>query len=191
LRIIGGTIRGRRILAPGKKADREGIRPTSARAREAVFNIIGPAVRDAWVLDLFAGTGAMGLEALSRGARWAVFIDNSLGAVSLIKRNVALCGLADRTTVMRRDLTRNLIFLREWTPPAGFSLVFVDPPYSQGNGTVVLKALAVADIVTANGLVILEHGAGGQVPETVGRLQLFDQRRYGEAGFGFYHCREG
>jgi 16S rRNA (guanine966-N2)-methyltransferase len=190
LRIIGGAIRGRRILAPGKKAGREGIRPTSARAREAVFNIIGPAVRDARVLDLFAGTGAMGLEALSRGARGAVFIDNSPGAVSLISRNIALCGLADRTTVLRRDLTRNLIFLREWSPPAGFSLVFVDPPYRQEGTTVVLEALAAADIVAANGLVILEHGVGGQLAELAGRLQLVDQRRYGEAGFGFYRCRE-
>ena len=113
MRIISGTIRGRKILAPGKKRGREGIRPTSARAREAVFNIIGPEVLDARVLDLFAGTGAMGLEALSRGARMAVFIDNSPAAVNLISRNIALCGFADRTTVLRCDLTHNFSLLRE------------------------------------------------------------------------------
>jgi len=175
---------------PGKKTGREGIRPTGARAREAVFNIIRPAVRDAEILDLFAGTGAMGLEALSRGARRALFIDNSLGAVSLITRNIALCGFADRTTVLRRDLTRDFVFLRECMPPAGFTLVFVDPPYRQGSGTVVIERLAEADIVASNGLVIFEHKAGSRLPEAVGRLQLVDQRRYGEAGFEFYRCRE-
>ena len=190
MRIISGTIRGRKILAPGKKRGREGIRPTSARAREAVFNIIGPEVLDARVLDLFAGTGAMGLEALSRGARMAVFIDNSPAAVNLISRNIALCGFADRTTVLRRDLSRNLNFLREYMTPVGFSLVFVDPPYRQEIGGAVLAALAMDDIVASEGLVILEQGAGGRLPEIIGRLQLEDQRRYSETGFGFYRRRE-
>ena len=190
MRIISGTIRGRKILAPGKKRGREGIRPTSARAREAVFNIIGPEVLDARVLDLFAGTGAMGLEALSRGARMAVFIDNSPAAVNLISRNIALCGFADRTTVLRRDLSRNLNFLREYMTLVGFSLVFVDPPYRQEIGGAVLAALAMDDIVATEGLVILEQGAGGRLPEIIGRLQLEDQRRYSETGFGFYRRRE-
>lgn len=191
MRIIGGAIRGRRILAPGKRPGRGGIRPTSARAREAVFNIIGPAVREARVLDLFAGTGAMGLEALSRGARMAVFIDNSPGAVSLISKNIALCGFADRTTVLHRDLTRDLVFLQACKPAAGFSLVFVDPPYHEEIGGDVLDALDTAGIVAGNGLVVHEHGAGGSLSETVGRLQLVDERHYGEAGFGLYRCREG
>jgi len=190
LRIIGGTIRGRRLLVPGKRSDRRGIRPTAARAREAVFNIIGPAVKDAEVLDLFAGTGAMGLEALSRGARGALFIDNNPGAVSLITRNIALCGFADRTTVLCRDLSRAFVFLRECMPPAGFTLVFVDPPYGHGDGTGVIARLDETEIIAMNGLVVFEHPAGSLLPEAVGSLQLFDQRRYGEAGFKFYRCLE-
>jgi len=142
------------------------------------------------VLDLFAGTGAMGLEALSRGAQRALFIDNSAGAVNLITRNIALCGFADRATVLRRDLTRDFVFLRECMPLAGFTLVFVDPPYREGGGTVVLEAFAGADIVAANGLVVFEHKAGSRLPEAVSSLRLVDQRRYGEAGFEFYRCRE-
>jgi 16S rRNA (guanine966-N2)-methyltransferase len=166
------------------------IRPTSARAREAVFNIIGSEVRGAAVLDLFAGTGAMGLEALSRAAETVVFVDNSPAAVRLLGRNIDRCGFVDRAKVVRRDLTQPLYFLREFMPVAGFSLIFIDPPYRQEAGGLIFEKLEKAEILASSGLVILEHAAGGRLPDATGSLQLVDQRQYGEAGFGFYRCRE-
>ena len=190
MRIIGGIVRGRKLLTPGKGSDGRTIRPTSARAREAVFNIIGSEVRGAAVLDLFAGTGAMGLEALSRGADTAVFVDNNSAAARLLGRNIERCGFTDRATVVGRDLTRSLNFLQEFVPAAGFSLIFVDPPYRQETCGLILDPLDRAEILAGSGLVVFEHAAEGRLPEERGRLQLVDQRQYGEAGFGFYRCRE-
>ena len=190
MRIIGGIARGRKLLTPGKGPDGGTIRPTSARAREAVFNIIGSEVRGAAVLDLFAGTGAMGLEALSRAAETVVFVDNSPAAVRLLGRNIDRCGFVDRAKVVRRDLTQPLSFLREFMPVAGFSLIFIDPPYRQEAGGLIFEKLEKAEILASSGLVILEHAAGGRLPDATGSLQFVDQRQYGEAGFGFYRCRE-
>lgn len=190
MRIIGGTIRGRRILTPGKGPEGRSIRPTSARAREAVFNIIGNEVGGASVLDLFAGTGAMGLEALSRGAQTAVFVDNSQIAVRLLGRNIDLCGFGRQAKVVGRDLTKSLVFLQELVPAGGFSLIFIDPPYRQEVGGLILDKLDRAEILARSGLVILEYAAGGRLSEESGSLQLVDQRQYGEAGFGFYRYRE-
>jgi 16S rRNA (guanine966-N2)-methyltransferase len=190
LRIISGIVRGRKLLTPGKGPDGREIRPTSARAREAVFNIIGPEVRDAPVLDLFAGTGAMGLEALSRGAATAVFVDHSPAAVRLLGRNIDRCGFADRAIFVRRDATKGFGFLREFVPAAGFSLIFIDPPYRQKIDGLMLDKIDRAGILASSGLLVFEHAAEGRLPEERGRLQLIDQRRYGEAGFAFYRCRE-
>ena len=190
MRIIGGIARGRRLLTPGKGTEGRSIRPTSARAREAVFNIIGSEVRGATVLDLFAGTGAMGLEALSRAAETAVFADKSPAAVRLLRRNIDLCGFADRTKVVQRDLTNAFYFLREFVPAAGFSLIFIDPPYRIEAGGLIFDKLERAEILGSSCLVIFEHAVGGRLPETTGSLQLVDRRQYGEAGFGFYRCRE-
>jgi 16S rRNA (guanine966-N2)-methyltransferase len=104
MRIIGGTCRGRRLIAP---EGREITRPTSDRVRESIFNIISQRIHNARVLDLFAGTGALGMEALSRGAEFTVFVDDSLDACNLIKENSALLGLNDRSTIIHRDLGRS------------------------------------------------------------------------------------
>ena len=190
MRIIGGIVRGRKLLTPGKGPDGRTIRPTSARAREAVFNIIGSEVRGAPVLDLFAGTGAMGLEALSRGAATAVFVDNNSAAARLLGRNIDRCGFTDRATVVRRDLAGPLVFLREFVSAVGFSLIFIDPPYRHDVGGMILDSLDRAEILAESGLVIYEHAVDGRLPEKTGNLQLVDQRQYGEAGFGFYRCLE-
>jgi 16S rRNA (guanine966-N2)-methyltransferase len=190
LRIIGGIVRGRKLLTPGKGPDDRAIRPTSARAREAVFNIIGSEVWGANVLDLFAGTGAMGLEALSRGAATAIFVDNNSAAARLLGRNIDRCDFTDQATVVRRDATKGFGFLREFVPAAGFSLIFIDPPYRQKIDGLMLDKLGRPGILAESGLLIFEHAAERRLPEEIGRLQLVDQRRYGEAGFGFYRCLE-
>src|SRR5436305_1459466 len=137
MRIVGGRLRGRVLAAPKSQA----IRPTADRLREAVFNILvhgyADPVTGARVLDLFAGTGALGLEALSRGAAQAVFIDDSAEGRWLLRENVAALGLGGVTRIFRRDATR----LGDAHPVGAFSLVFLDPPYGKG---LAERALAAA-----------------------------------------------
>jgi 16S rRNA (guanine966-N2)-methyltransferase len=137
MRIVGGRLRGRALAAPKS----QGIRPTADRLREALFNILvhayGDPVSGARVLDLFAGTGALGLEALSRGAAFALFIDAGAEARALLRENIAALGLGGVTRVFRRDAAE----LGAAHPVEPFSLVFLDPPYRQGLGE---RALAAA-----------------------------------------------
>jgi len=193
LRIIGGKARGRRLQTPSKSSAGhpwQGIRPTADRAREALFSIIALEVEKATVLDLYAGTGALGLEALSRSAELAVFVDNSPQAIQIIKKNIDLCGFSDRALVLKRDLSKGLSFLRKQLPGIIFSLVFIDPPYRQGLSEGMLQELAEADILTPEALVIIEEDARTQLPPEMAGQFLVDQRRYGETGFWFYRRKE-
>ena len=179
MRIVAGSLRGRRLAAP------EGleVRPTGARAREAVFNILehghlgrdgGSVFADATVLDAFAGTGAMGLEALSRGAASAVFLDSDRRAIAAIRANIATCGVDARALVMPADLR---------VPPqarAACDLIFLDPPYGVGLAGPALAALAAAGWFAPDALICLELGPEDAWPETAG-LTVLDERRYGKA----------
>ena len=185
MRIISGSARGRKLLAPGQRFS-DSVRPTSDRAREAIFSILGARVVGARVVDLFAGTGALGLEALSRGAVSAVFVDGQRSVVDLIERNIALCGFSERATVLQRDLARGLAFLAPLKPVGGFDLAFLDPPYASTLAHRVLASLAEGNFLGAKGIAVLEDAAAAHYPQTVGPLTCFDQRRYGEAGFWLY-----
>jgi 16S rRNA (guanine966-N2)-methyltransferase len=190
LRIISGSARGRKLLAPGQRFG-DSVRPTSDRAREAIFNILAAKVVGARVLDLFAGTGALGLEALSRGAELAVFVDGQRSVTELIGRNIALCGFAERATVLQKDLARGVAFLSTQQPAGGFDLVFLDPPYGSKLALRGLESLAGENFLAAKGIVVLEDAAEAQYPENMGPLACFDRRRYGEAGFWLYQHTEG
>jgi len=189
LRIIGGTARGRRLQTPSKstaKYSGQAIRPTADRAREALFSIIGRKVENATILDLYAGTGALGLEALSRSAERAVFVDNSSQAVQIINKNIELCGFSDRTLVVKRDLSKGLSFLAKQLPGTTFSIVFVDPPYRKGLSLGMLQKLAESALLFSEAFVVIEEDADIELPAQVAELFLVDQRRYGETGFWFY-----
>ncbi|MBI5559602.1 MAG: 16S rRNA (guanine(966)-N(2))-methyltransferase RsmD [Deltaproteobacteria bacterium] len=193
MRIIAGTARGRRLSSP--RTGTFDIRPTSDRAREAVFNILAGLVAGARVLDLFAGTGALGLEALSRGAKSALFVDSGQSAISLIRANIQLCGFSAQTLVVKRDLSRSLFFLQPLAPAGGFSLVFVDPPYKTRLAEKIIAQLAEGEMIRAGGTLVVESSSGDKLPESVSVFSLADQRVYGEAGFWFYEkmretCRE-
>ncbi|MFZ5764078.1 MAG: 16S rRNA (guanine(966)-N(2))-methyltransferase RsmD [Thermodesulfobacteriota bacterium] len=184
MRIISGTVRGRRLFSPGSgKGD---IRPTSDRAREAIFSILAGAAAGARVLDLFAGTGAMGLEALSRGAQSCLFVDRSPAAVALLWKNIDACGFRDKSVVIQRDLTRGLFCVRDLLPADGFTLVFIDPPYRMAFAASMVAEVAAAGLVADDGVVVAEARAGDSLPERCGGLHLYDRRSYGEAGFWFY-----
>jgi len=162
------------------------IRPTADRAREALFSIIGRTVENATVLDLYAGTGALGLEALSRSAERAAFVDKSPEAIQIINKNIELCGFSDRALVFKRDLSKGLSFLAKQLPGTFFSIVFVDPPYRKDLSAGMLQELAETDILCAEALVVIEEEASAELPAQVADLTLVDQRRYGETGFWFY-----
>ncbi len=175
-----------RLRGPGGKGGLK-LRPTSDRAREALFNILRlETLRGAMVLDLFAGTGALGLEALSRGASGAVFVDDSTLALSLIKKNIAQCGFSERTRVLRRDLLKGRFFLPSSELGGPFNLILLDPPYRQQICHRLLLELSAVGLVAPKGLVVCEEFQGEELPEEVPGLHLFDQRRYGDTGFWFY-----
>lgn len=190
MRIIGGKARGRRLQSPSiKKTTKNSgqhIRPTADRAREALFNIIGRKVENAVVLDLYAGTGALGLEALSRSADQAVFIDNSPQAVNIINKNIELCGFSERALVIKRDLTKGLAFLTKQLPGIHFSIVFIDPPYRKGLSTEMLQEVAGSNLLSSEAIVVIEEDAAIELPLQVNDLTLIDRRHYGETGFWLY-----
>jgi 16S rRNA (guanine966-N2)-methyltransferase len=158
MRIVGGRLRGRALAAPKSAA----IRPTADRLRETLFNILahayGDPVAGARVLDLFAGTGALGLEALSRGAAFALFVDDGAEARALIRANVEQLGLGGVTRVFRRDATR----LGPAHPVEPFSLLFADPPYERGLAEKALAAARDGGWLAPDALVVVEEAVAGQ-----------------------------
>lgn len=176
MRVVGGRLKGRPILGPKSDA----IRPTSDRMREALFNILAhgydDACRGARVLDLFAGTGAMAIEALSRGAAEAVLVDDGAEARAIQRQNIEALGLGGVTRVFRRDATA----LGPVAPNLPFSLVFCDPPYRRGLGEKALRSALAGGWLAPGALVLFEEAAdhAAALPEGVEPL---DRRAYGEA----------
>ena len=176
MRIVGGSLRGRAIASP----QHDGLRPTADRVRESLFNILAHGLPDltlegARVIDLFAGTGALGLEAISRGAAFCLFVDSEVEARALIRDNIEKFGLTGVTRIFRRDATD--------LGPAGtmapFSLAFLDPPYGQGLGEKGLAALAAGGWLVPAATVVLEERAGTTIALPPGFVEL-DQRTYGD-----------
>jgi 16S rRNA (guanine966-N2)-methyltransferase len=177
MRIVAGAWRGRRLAAPPGEA----TRPTSDRARQAIFDVIThtpfagrAALHDARVLDAFAGTGAMGLEALSRGAAQASFIEQDRAALSALRANIAACRAEGQATVLAADA------LHPPRAPLPATLVFLDPPYGQGLLIPALAALGQAGWVATGALVVAEIGADEAAPELPG-MTLLDARSWGAA----------
>ncbi len=175
MRIVGGELRGRPLATPRTNA----IRPTTDRTREALFNVLAHRFSDrlegARVLDLFAGTGALGLEALSRGASFCMFIEESAEGRGLIRTNVETFNLNGRTKIFRRDATG--------LGPAGtvqpFGLVFADPPYGKGLGEAALKSARDGGWLAPNALCVVEESAAAAFDPGAG-FSVIDERSYGE-----------
>ena len=176
MRVVGGSFGGTILRAP-KAAH---VRPTSARTREALFSIlqseVGGALADLRVLDLFGGTGALGLEALSRGAAFALFIDNAASARGFIRANAEACGVQGRVKIYRRDATR--LGARPAALPA-FDLVFADPPYGRGLAEAALAALMQGDWLAANARLVVEEAKRSQFVAPDGFAQT-TRRTYGD-----------
>ena len=180
MRIVGGRLKGRVLHAPASRA----IRPTSERLRESIFDILAhrhDAVEGARVVDLFAGSGALGIEALSRGADFALFVDNGAEARALLRANIEALALGGVTRVWRADAARL------GKAPAGppFTLAFLDPPYEKGLAGPALAALCEGGWLAANALVVVEEAAKAEIAAPQG-LTLVDERVYGETRIAFF-----
>lgn len=179
LRIIGGRLRGKKLHSvPGLHT-----RPTASRVRESVFNILAAEVKGARVLDLFAGTGILGLEALSRGAKYAVFVDYHREPLSVIRRNIASCGLDAAARALRYDLRLDF----SWQSASGdsFQLVFMDPPYNRGFANSTLTRLHASGLLEKDAIVTVEHSPQEPIGEEAAPFELKDQRKYGKTLVSF------
>ncbi len=182
MRIISGTLRGRKLLSP-KGND---VRPTTDKVREAVFDILYQYTdTDYVVFDVFAGSGSMGLEAISRGASKVFFSDNSRESLALVKENVNICGVGDKAVFLSGDYLRNIARVKE-----KIDVYFLDPPYANGYILPALRAIDEAGRIDPDGIVVCEHSFRDKMPESAYGFTRVKSRKYGAIGIAFYQRGE-
>ncbi|MBQ6401195.1 MAG: 16S rRNA (guanine(966)-N(2))-methyltransferase RsmD [Firmicutes bacterium] len=181
MRIIAGEYRGRRLAAP----EGRDIRPTTDKTREALFSILMNEVPGARVLDVFAGTGALGIEALSRGASGCTFVDQSRMAIRLIKENLSACGetALERSRVLAGDFRRVLASLE-----GPFDIILMDPPYRQGLWEDAFEIIAQNDLLAPGGTLVCEHRKEEELPDEIAGFTREKERRYGISKLSIYRC---
>ncbi len=173
LRIGGGSHNGRRLQSvPGMA-----VRPTSGRVRQALFNMLRPVIQDAIFVDLFAGTGSVGLEALSHGARQVYFVEHNRHVTSVLRTNIQRCAVADCTTIVMASLPQAL---QRFPVALQADLLFLDPPYASGLAETTLAALQEIPVLATHGILIWQHAAQRQVPTEVLGRRCRKRRRYGD-----------
>lgn len=179
MRIVSGKFRGKKLATPRSDA----IRPTTDRTRESLFNILAHRLtfHDARVIDLFAGTGALGLEAMSRGARFGLFVDEGAEARALLRTNIEAMALQGNTKIFRRDATK--------LGPAGnlgeFDIAFLDPPYGKGLGEAAMAALLDGGWLAAGAIIVLEERKDA-LPQQVAGYTLIDHREFGDTAIAIF-----
>src|ERR1700685_1038008 len=187
MRIIAGKYRSRRLKTPGflrEARSPQGVRPTSDRLRETLFNILGPSVEDSLFIDLYAGTGAIGIEAVSRGAREVFFIDRDPDCISLVRQNLASLDIRTGVEVISANAMRGLDKLAARHLIADF--IFFDPPYADAGYADLLEYLDVSHLVAPRGIVIAEHSSKIALPERFDRLERTRLLEQGDAALSFY-----
>ena len=195
MRVIAGTFRGRRLGVPKRSRL---VRPTADRVKESVFSILREQVVDANFLDLCAGTGSIGIEALSRGAKHVTFLDRDPRCIAIIERNLGICGLTTepsaRYYLLCRDILKGIVYLQKRT--AAFEVIYFDPPYGVGLGdnsqrcielyTASLALLAETTLLGIDGTLLVEHAKQSVLPDVVGSLNRDRQTHYGDTVVSFY-----
>ena len=176
MRVITGSARGRKLREPAG----DSIRPTTDMVKESVFNILQFDIEGRKVLDLFAGTGQIGIEALSRGAATVTFVDSSVDAVKLVKENLAITGLSGKATVLRADA---LQFLKTC---GKFDIIYIDPPYKTGLAEDALHLINQFDILKDNGIIVCENIYGNVLPELMPPYYKIKARKYGKIAITVY-----
>jgi len=180
MRIVAGKNKGNVLKSPRNLS----VRPTSEKVREALFDILGTSIRETCFLDLFAGTGAVGIEALSRGAREVIFIEKELKCIKIIKENLEKTGNSQNAAVYKIDFLSGLKLLARKKYLLDY--VFLDPPYNRGLVNISLLEISKLAILRPNGLIIAQHYKKEKVMENLNNLKLFKQKRYGECYLSFY-----
>ncbi|WP_353855871.1 16S rRNA (guanine(966)-N(2))-methyltransferase RsmD [Bacillus sp. Bos-x628] len=183
MRVISGTRKGRTLKAvPGQST-----RPTTDKVKESIFNMIGPYFDGGWVLDLFAGSGGLGIEALSRGFDHCIFVDRDIKAIQTIKANLAQLMLTDQSEVFRNDAQRALsaVAKRE----ESFQAIFLDPPYKDQKLKALLEWIDQHSLLTDDGVIVCEHDKEVTLPEETGRLEISRQELYGLTRITIYRKR--
>lgn len=184
VRVISGTAKGRPLKAvPGMAT-----RPTTDKVKEAVFSMIGPYFDGGYALDLFAGTGGLGIEALSRGAERAVFVDIEKASVDVVRHNLQATGLAERAEVYRNEAMRAIAALAK--RELRFDLVFLDPPYRMKHLEDIMLRLQAEELLAPRAWIVAEHEAEHRYGETVGRLVCKRRSVYGETAISLYRSGE-
>ncbi len=179
IRIIGGLLRGKKLKSvPGLTT-----RPSADYLKESLFNILSFQLEGAVVLDLFAGTGALGIEALSRGAASALFVDKYRAALSVIEKNIKLCAMENRSKIVKWDILKNLNCIKSATP--AFDIVFMDPPYNRSSVKQTLGNLQASCSLANKAMVIVEHTPKEPIPSSCFGFKIVDQRRYGKKSVSF------
>ncbi|WNS77059.1 16S rRNA (guanine(966)-N(2))-methyltransferase RsmD [Bacillus sp. DTU_2020_1000418_1_SI_GHA_SEK_038] len=181
MRVVSGNRKGKALKAvPGSST-----RPTTDKVKEAMFNIIGPYFDGGIVLDLFAGSGGLGIEALSRGIEKAIFVDKDGKAIQTIRDNVNTCDFEDRVEIYRNEAERALkaVIKRELS----FDIIFMDPPYKKQQLLKLLEIINEANVLVEGGTIVCEHGSDIQLPDTVGKLEKRKFEKYGMISITIYH----
>ena len=182
MRVIAGLYKGRVLQAPTW----DGLRPTSDRLRETLFNVLAPRVRGARVMDVYAGTGAVGIEAMSRGAEHVTFVESDRRAHTLIEVNLARCGIAEGYAIIRAPAGRAFETIRQTPSFAPFDIVLLDPPYDHPAEQVLT---GVESIVAPGAVIVLEHAKRMPVPTETGSLVCTRNLMSGDSALAFYACR--
>ena len=187
MRVIAGSAKGKDLKFPKLSKDKR-LRPLTGRAKEALFNILVNKNPDARFLDLFAGTGSVGIEALSRGASLAIFVEIDRKIVEVLRENLVLAGFQDRAEVYALDVIKALKIIDK----AGgkFDIVFIGAPYGNPVLETTLRAISESKIVDAGGVVIAEHSSRDEVPDSFGNLKKFRDARYGDTILSFYSTED-
>lgn len=180
MRVISGKVRGLKLNTPKN----EDVRPTTDRVKESLFNIINPYIMESDVLDLFAGTGSLGIECLSRGANKCVFVDVSKESISIVKSNIKKARVENESTVLNLDFKDAINKLKIQNNK--FDVIFMDPPYYKNMFIDALEKIAEVSLLKEDGIIIIEHDAKDKFPEEVKNLTQTKSKKYGNTALTFY-----
>ncbi len=178
MRVIAGDLKGRKLISP---KDDKTIRPTTDKVKEAIFSIIANVFYDDVVIDVFAGTGSLGIEALSRGAKHCYFGDKSRESLSIIKENVSYCKVADKSTIIAGDYEQVLKRI-----PVKAQAIFLDPPYKEGLMVSCIELISELDLLADEGYIIAEHGEKEKLPEQIGKYEKLKEKKYSKISVSIY-----
>lgn len=184
MRVISGKVRGLKLNSPKN----EDVRPTTDRVKESLFNIINQYVIDSKVLDLFAGTGSLGIECLSRGAKECVFVDLSKESINIVKSNIKKARVENESIVINADFKEAINKLKGQN--SRFDIIFMDPPYYKDLFIESLEKIDEADLLDEDGIIVIEHDSKDEFPENISRLEKTKSKKYGNTTLTFYKMEE-